>query len=224
MTLLAEPAGRSLERTGNRVSRGMIVHDRTRLIGQLLRNSKYTPQQDPFQPGYRASSVLVALMNLRILLILGWIYALSGCATFALNDPLRISVAGMEPLEGKGMEARFAVQLRVQNHSDKPLDYDGVALDLDLRGMSFASGVSDQRGTIPRYGETIITVPVTVPATAIIRHVFGFATGDRTRADYRLRGELGGPGFGGGRSFDSQGEITLPTVPPESRQAEPLDS
>ncbi len=35
MTLLAEPAGRLLERTGNRASRGMIVHDRTRLIGQL---------------------------------------------------------------------------------------------------------------------------------------------------------------------------------------------
>ncbi|HEY6044599.1 MAG TPA: LEA type 2 family protein [Nitrosospira sp.] len=163
-------------------------------------------------------------MNLRILLIFGWICVLSGCATFALNDPLRISVAGMEPLEGKGMEARFAVQLRIQNHGDRPLDYDGVALDLDLRGMSFASGVSDQRGTIPRYGETVITVPVTVPATAIIRHVFGFATGDQTKVDYRLRGQLGRPGFGMGRNFDSQGEITLPTPPPDSRQTEPLGS
>lgn len=36
MKLLAEPAGRSLERTGNRTPRGMIAHDRTRLIGQLL--------------------------------------------------------------------------------------------------------------------------------------------------------------------------------------------
>ncbi|SOD40122.1 hypothetical protein SAMN06298226_0373 [Nitrosovibrio sp. Nv4] len=35
MMLLAEPAGRSLERAGNRGSRGMIVQDRTRLIGQL---------------------------------------------------------------------------------------------------------------------------------------------------------------------------------------------
>jgi hypothetical protein len=35
MMLLAEPAGRLLERTGNRASRGMTVHDRTRLIGQL---------------------------------------------------------------------------------------------------------------------------------------------------------------------------------------------
>jgi LEA14-like dessication related protein len=162
-------------------------------------------------------------MNLRILLISGWVFILSGCAAFILNDPLRISVAGMEPLEGQGMEARFAVQLRIQNHGDKPLDYDGVALDLDLRGMSFASGVSDQRGTIPRYGETIITVPVTVPATAIIRHVFGFVTGDRTRADYRLRGQLGGPGFGGGRNFDSTGEITLPSMPSEDTQTKSLN-
>lgn len=35
MTLLAEPAGRLLECTGNRVPRGMTVQDRTRLIGQL---------------------------------------------------------------------------------------------------------------------------------------------------------------------------------------------
>lgn len=34
--LLAEPAGRLLERPGNRAPRGMTVHDRTRLIGQLL--------------------------------------------------------------------------------------------------------------------------------------------------------------------------------------------
>ena len=36
MKLLAEPAGGSLERTGNCASRGMIAHDKTRLIGQLL--------------------------------------------------------------------------------------------------------------------------------------------------------------------------------------------
>lgn len=113
------------------------------------------------------------------------------------------------------MEARFAVHLRIQNHDGTPLDYDGIGLDLDLRGMSFASGVSDQQGTIPRFGETVITVPVTVPGTTMIRHAFGFATGDRTKADYRLRGHLGGQGFSIGRYFDSKGEITLPTMPPE---------
>lgn len=154
-------------------------------------------------------------MNRRLLLISGLFFILSGCALMKLQDPLRISVAGLEPLPGQGMEARFAVQLRVQNHSDTPLDYDGIALDLDLQGMSFASGVSDQRGTIPRFGEAIITVPVTVPATAIIRHAFGFATRNRTKADYQLYGRLGGIGLQGGRRFDSRGEIALPTLPPE---------
>ncbi len=36
--LLAEPAGGSLERMGNHAPRGMIVHDRTRLTGQLFPN------------------------------------------------------------------------------------------------------------------------------------------------------------------------------------------
>ena len=37
MMLLAKPAGRLLERMGNHAPRGMIVHDRTRLIGRLRR-------------------------------------------------------------------------------------------------------------------------------------------------------------------------------------------
>lgn len=152
-------------------------------------------------------------MNRSILLISGLFFVLSGCAALKLQEPLRISVAGLEPLEGKGMEARFAVYLRVQNHSERPLDYDGIALDLDLRGMSFASGVSDQHGTIPRFGETVIRVPVTVPATAVIRHAFGLASGDHGKADYQLRGRLGGQGLAVGRSFDSEGEITLPGPP-----------
>ncbi|SOD40124.1 LEA type 2 family protein [Nitrosovibrio sp. Nv4] len=161
-------------------------------------------------------------MNPFILLVSALFLLLSGCAALERQDPLRISVAGLEPLEGKGMEARFAVHLRIQNHSEKPLDYDGIALDLDLRGMSFASGVSDQHGVVPRFGETVITVPVTVPATAMIRHAFDFATGDRTKADYQLHGRLGGMGPIGGRRFDSKGEIMLPT-PPEEMPYEPLN-
>lgn len=152
-------------------------------------------------------------MAFRLFLISGLLCILSGCASFTFQDPLRISVAGMEPLQGQGMEMRFAVRLRVQNHSDNAIDYDGIALDLDLRGSRFATGVSNQSGTIPRYGEALITVPVTVSAITIIRHVFDFAAGDRTRADYRLRGQLGAPGFATGRSFDSEGEIVLPKLP-----------
>lgn len=154
-------------------------------------------------------------MNRRLLLISALVFFLSGCAAPGQREPLRVSLAGIEALEGKGMEARFAVHLRIQNHDETPLEYDGIALDLDLRGTSFASGVSDQRGAITRFGEAVITVPVTVPGTAIIRHAFGLATGDHTKASYRLRGQLGGQGFAIGRRFYSEGEIVLPTIPPE---------
>jgi hypothetical protein len=154
-------------------------------------------------------------MRRSILVISTLIFCLSACAALRPQEPLRISVAGLEPLEGKGMEARFAVSLRIQNHGAVPLDYDGVALDLDLHGMSFASGVSGQQGTIPRFGETVILVPVTVPATAIVRHVFRLTTSDHGRADYELRGQLGAPGFAIGRHFNVKGEIALPALPAE---------
>jgi LEA14-like dessication related protein len=155
-------------------------------------------------------------MTGKLFIFLALAFILAGCAGLdPRREPLRISVAGIEPLEGQGMEARFAVRLRIQNHADQPLAYDGIALDLDLSDARFGSGVSDQQGTVPRFGETIITVPVTVPATAIIHHIFSLATGNRVRTDYRLRGELGGAEFTSGKFFDISGEITLPTTPPE---------
>lgn len=150
-------------------------------------------------------------MNRRHLLLTLIALPLAGCATFGLREPLRVSVAGMDPLQGEGMEARFILKLRVQNPNDSALDFDGVAVDLELAGKGFASGVSDQRGSVPRYGEALISVPVTVPATAIIRQLFGIATTGKPpdKLDYHLRGRLGGIGLGGAR-FESKGELALP--------------
>jgi LEA14-like dessication related protein len=135
--------------------------------------------------------------------------ALAGCAGLGVREPVNVSVVGMEPLPGQGMEGRFLVKLRVQNPNDQPIDYDGVSLELDLRGTRLATGVSDERGTVPRFGESIVQVPVSVPVTALVRQALGFAAGDRTRTDYRVRGRLASPGFGG-VSFSASGELTLP--------------
>jgi LEA14-like dessication related protein len=135
--------------------------------------------------------------------------ALAGCAGFGLREPVNVSVVGMEPLPGQGMEGRFLVKLRVQNPNEQPIDFDGIALELDLRGQRLATGVSDERGTVPRFGEAIVPVPVSVPVSALVRQALGFASGDRTRADYRLRGRLASPGLGG-VSFNASGELALP--------------
>lgn len=136
------------------------------------------------------------------------VFWFSGCAGLG-QDPLRVSVAGIEPLAGEGLEMRFNVKLRVQNPNDSPVDYTGVSLQLDLNGQSFASGVSDQSGTVPRFGETVINVPLTVPAFSAVRQAFAFAGGAGSDGiPYKIHGKLAG-GLGGSRFVD-QGKLSLP--------------
>lgn len=136
---------------------------------------------------------------------------LGGCAGFLNREPMRVNVAGIEPLEGQGLEMRFAVKLRVQNPNDAPIHFDGVSLDLDLNGRPFASGVSPQRGTVPRFGEAVLSVPVTVSAWSMARQALGLASGDAsTRVAYAVRGRLAGGAFGGA-SFSDKGAIDFPT-------------
>jgi hypothetical protein len=152
---------------------------------------------------------------LRRYLVLGLLSVLlAGCASLGLREPVRVTVAGLEPLPGEGLEARFAVTLRLQNHSDTRLDFDGVSLDLELAGKDFGSGVSDQHGSVPRFGETLITVPVTVSAIAIVSQLMAMTERrGEPRIQYRLQGRLGGIGLGSAR-FSSEGELTLPKQQP----------
>jgi LEA14-like dessication related protein len=144
-----------------------------------------------------------------LLSMLGVVLALAGCAGMPGSDPLNVTLAGLESLPGEGMEVRMAVKLRVQNPNDTPVDFDGVALNLELRGQDFASGVSDAKGSVPRFGETVVVVPVTVSAFSMARQVYSFATGERSKLDFVARGKLSGSGFGGTR-FESRGEFDLP--------------
>jgi LEA14-like dessication related protein len=136
---------------------------------------------------------------------------LAGCASLGGNDPLNVTLAGIDSLPGEGMEVRMAVKLRLQNPNESPVNFDGVALTLELRGYDFASGVSDVQGSVPRFGETVVVVPVTVSAMAMLKQAYSFATGDRTKLDFVARGKLAGGGFGGTR-FESKGEFELPAA------------
>ncbi len=136
--------------------------------------------------------------------------ALAGCASLPGAAPLRVSLAGVEALPSEGLELRMAVKLRIQNPNDAPVNFDGVALTLELRGLDFASGVSDVQGSVPRFGETVLVVPVTVPAFAIAKQVYTFAMGDRSKVTFIARGKLAGSGLGSLR-FEAKGEFELPT-------------
>ena len=140
---------------------------------------------------------------------------LAACAGFpGVRDPLQVSVADIESLPSEGLEVRMRVKLRVRNPNDTPVDYDGVSLSLTVLDQAFASGVSDGRGTIPRYGETLVTVPVTASLLRIGLDMFARVGSGKPieKVTYRLEGKLNGPMFGAAR-FQSQGELALPALP-----------
>jgi hypothetical protein len=142
---------------------------------------------------------------------------LGGCASLPGMEPPRVHIVGVERLRGEGLELRLALKLRVQNMGSMPLTFDGLALDLDVNGRRLASGVLSEGGTVPRYGELVVTVPVTVSATAAVRQMLGLVDGSaQGELPYVLRGRLsGGPVagmsvVGAGVSFTSEGSLKLP--------------
>ena len=136
--------------------------------------------------------------------------SLSACALFPNRDPVNINVVGIEPLQGQDMEVRFALKIRVQNPNETPIDYNGVALDLEVNGQPLASGVSDQSGSIPRFSETVLTVPVSVSAFSVLRQALGLSqTQTLNNLPYVLRGKLAAGLFGTMRFVDS-GKLRLP--------------
>ena len=138
--------------------------------------------------------------------------SLSACALFPNRDPLNINVVGFEPLQSQDMEVRFAVKIRVQNPNDSTIEYNGVALDLEVNGQPLASGVSDQSGSIARFSETVLTVPVSVSAFSVLRQTLGLSqTQTLNNLPYVLRGKLAGGLFGTMRFMDS-GKLSLPTA------------
>lgn len=136
--------------------------------------------------------------------------AFAGCATLPDSDPLEVTVAGIEPLEGEGMELRMNVKLRVQNPNDSPLDYDGASVKLEVQGRTFATGVSDATGTVPRFGESVVVVPVTASMLRVVRNVVGMMQDQPPeQVRYRMTGKLSTTGFGS-RRFSAEGDFKLP--------------
>ena len=135
--------------------------------------------------------------------------ALTACAGLSQRDPLFIDVAGIEQVPGEGMELNLAVRIRVQNPNDTAVRYDGVALALDVNGQPLASGVSDDIGTVPRYGQKVFTIPVTISAFNVARQLFGaMHADDPSEFRYEVRGKLEG-GLLGTRRFEDQGTFRL---------------
>jgi hypothetical protein len=88
-----------------------------------------------------------------------------------------------------------------------------------VQGKTFATGVSDVGGSVPRFGETVITVPVTASAFRMLSEVLGLmhgagggsssGGGGGGKISYEMKGKLNGSGFSS-THFQTKGELDLP--------------
>lgn len=143
-------------------------------------------------------------------LLAGLALLAAGCASFQRPEPVEVILVGVEPLKSEGLELRMLLRLRVQNPNDQPLEFNGIAVQLDLQGKRFATGVSNAAGSVPRFGETVIGVPVSIPVLRIAQQALGAVSNEyRGRLGYEMSGQIAGPALGSVR-FRARGELTLP--------------
>jgi LEA14-like dessication related protein len=103
----------------------------------------------------------------------------------------------------------------VQNPNDAPIDYNGVSVKLDVLDRTFATGVSDEQGSVPRFGESVIAVPVTISVLRVVKNLIGMVDGKAVSSiQYEMSGKLNTGTFSAWR-FASKGEIAMPTSTPE---------
>jgi hypothetical protein len=72
--------------------------------------------------------------------------------------------------------------------------------------------VADVTGSIPRFSESVITVPVTISAFRMARQAYGVLSGGQLKKiEYEMSGKLGG-GFSPTR-FATRGSFDFPADP-----------
>jgi len=151
---------------------------------------------------------------LRTLALLTAAVLVAGCASLH-GDPPQVTLVGIEPAtgEGEGLEARMLMKLRVQNPNDAPIPFHGIYIELDVMNKSLGTGVSDQSGTVPAFGETVVTVPLTVSVLSIVGQAVAMMSAGRVpdKVPYAMRGKLSGTHYGALR-FESRGEVALPAT------------
>jgi LEA14-like dessication related protein len=135
--------------------------------------------------------------------------SLAACAIFKHTDPPQVTLVGVEPTASEGLEVRMQLKLRVQNPNDTPIEYNGVYVEIDVQNKTLASGVSNQSGTVPAFGEALVSVPVAVSYFGIAGQAMGLLGGKSLdKVTYEMRGKLNSPASGAVH-FKSQGEMNV---------------
>jgi LEA14-like dessication related protein len=113
----------------------------------------------------------------------------SGCASLIGSlEPPEVYVTSLAPLDASLFEQRLRIDLRIRNPNNAPLEISGIEFELDVNGAPLARGLSNEEITVPRLGESVISVVASTTLTDLARQIVQL--GSQRSLDYSLRGRV----------------------------------
>ncbi|MCC5809156.1 MAG: LEA type 2 family protein [Ectothiorhodospiraceae bacterium] len=143
------------------------------------------------------------------ILLIGLLMA--GCSSMQpqLEDP-EFRLSKVEPLSLGLLEQRFRLTISVVNPNSVALPVRHVSYDVQVAGMDFASGMSNERFTIPARDTGDFTVEATTNLMESLPKLLSMVRAGERRLPYELNGEVEyGRFFRGMQPFSRKGNVQL---------------
>jgi len=171
-----------------------------------MKGRRGASRRDPGRLG-RCGDALLWILSLAAILSLG-----GGCANVGLEafDEPTVELLALEPLPGRGMEARFLLRLRIVNPNPIALDIDGLAYDVFLRDNKVLSGASNRAVRVEAYSEGEAAVEVAagmMGSLGLIRDLL--ANPVDGGIPYRLDAKISRKGIGGSMRVSREGSLDI---------------
>jgi LEA14-like dessication related protein len=103
---------------------------------------------------------------------------LGGCQSVAplttQPEPPEVLLVNILPLDTTMFEQRLQVDLRIRNPNDFDLEITGLDFTLHLNEQQLARGLTNKSATIPRLGDSIISVETTTSTLDVLRQLLNF--------------------------------------------------
>lgn len=114
---------------------------------------------------------------------------LTGCALLSggLEAP-DVNLKSVKALPAEGLEQRFEIVLGLTNPNDRPIEFDGINLELELNGKRLGRALGNTPVRIDRLDRAEVTLTGVVSVFDALRSAI--ALSNSTNLDYRLHGRL----------------------------------
>ncbi len=114
-----------------------------------------------------------------------------------------VLLVNIKPLDTTIFEQRLQVDLRIRNPNDFDLEVTGLDFTLHLNDKRLARGMSNKASTIPRLGDSVLSVETTTSTLDVMRQLLNFRQDQDVT--YQIEGVLHSKGTR--LPFDNSGVI-----------------